>query len=311
MNKLNNRQSKNHEQTADSIAYLLGFIGILGFSMVLPVTKIVVASLDPLLAGLGRSFILLIPAVLVLWFFKVPVPTKNELKAYFFIILGVIVGFPLLSAFSMKEVASGQGAIIISILPLFTAIAGAILMQQRPSWGFWLVSFIGAGLVLAFLLNHTGGRLVKGDYLLIIASIVCAFGYAEGAKMAKKINGGFVIAWAIVLSAPFTAIPIFITLPQQSWNLPNEVIWAFCYTSLIAQWLAFVFWYGGLARGGIVRVSQVQLLQPFLTFIGAAYFANESISLSMLLFAVAVTMTVFIGKKMPILEKSVIVKSIV
>jgi drug/metabolite transporter (DMT)-like permease len=292
----------NSKQTTDGIAYLFGFLGVLGFSMVLPATKIAVEFLNPLLAGLGRSFILLIPALFVLWYFKVPIPTKKELKHYFFIVLGVIIGFPLLSAISMKEVASGQGAIIISVLPLFTAIAGAILMKQRPSWGFWLMSSLGAVLVFIFLFNKTQGEFILGDWLLIFAALFCAFGYAEGARMARRINGGFVIAWAIVLSSPITAVPVLMTLPQQNWNFPNEVLWAFFYTSLISQWLAFVFWYGGLARGGIVRVSQIQLIQPFLTFMGSAYFANENISISMLLFAVAVTMTVFIGKKMPIYE---------
>jgi drug/metabolite transporter (DMT)-like permease len=59
-----------------------------------------------------------------------------------------------------------------------------------------------------------------------------------------------------------------------------------------------------MAMGGIARVSQVQLLQPFITFALAAYFNDETITPQIVLFAAGVVATVAIstrtrGRKTP------------
>jgi drug/metabolite transporter (DMT)-like permease len=65
-------------------------------------------------------------------------------------------------------------------------------------------------------------------------------------------------------------------------------------------WLGFFAWYRGLALGGTVRVSQVQLLQPFLTMLFAVPVLGERLDALTLAFGVAVVATVFLGKRAPI-----------
>jgi len=65
------------------------------------------------------------------------------------------------------------------------------------------------------------------------------------------------------------------------------------------MWLGFFAWYRGLALGGTLRVSQVQLVQPFLTLLFAVPVLGERLSASTVLFSLAVIATVFVGRKMP------------
>jgi drug/metabolite transporter (DMT)-like permease len=72
---------------------------------------------------------------------------------------------------------------------------------------------------------------------------------------------------------------------------------ALLYVAVFSQWVGFFAWNAGMALGGIARVSQVQLLQPFVTFALAAYFNGETITLQILLFATAVVATVAISTR--------------
>jgi drug/metabolite transporter (DMT)-like permease len=76
--------------------------------------------------------------------------------------------------------------------------------------------------------------------------------------------------------------------------------WAFAYVAVFSMWLGFFAWYRGLALGGAVRVSQVQLVQPFLSLLFAVPLLGEKIDTMTLVFALAVIATVFVGKKMPV-----------
>jgi drug/metabolite transporter (DMT)-like permease len=49
-----------------------------------------------------------------------------------------------------------------------------------------------------------------------------------------------------------------------------------------ACWLAFVFWYRGLALGGIAGVGQLQLLQPFFGLALASMLLGEPVAWGMI-----------------------------
>ena len=166
------------------------------------------------------------------------------------------------------------------------------------------MALLGSSLVFIYLWWSREGSVQSGELILLGASVLCAIGYAEGGRLAREIGGVAVISWALVLSIPFTLLPIaynwtnssvdaFLQAPWQAWG-------GFLYISFISQWLAFIFWYKGLALGGVVRVSQVQLIQPFLTLLVSALLLGESITLLMLFFAAAVVTTVAVGRRMAV-----------
>ena len=213
--------------------------------------------------------------------------------------MGVVIGFPWLSAVAMESVSGAQAGIIAAVLPLFTAVAGAVLARQRPSLGFWLMSLLGSILVLSFVWDNSRGGISQGDLILLLASVFCAIGYAAGAQLAKQMGSIAVICWALVLSAPICLLILVWMTPAQSFDVTWQVWASFIYVALVSQWLAFMFWYQGFALGGVVGVSQMQLLQPFLTLCVSAWLLNEVINSVMIWFALAVVATVAVGRKMP------------
>jgi len=290
----------NHQLTGMA----LGFLAICGFSVTLPATRLAVEHLDPVLVGPGRTLFAAIPAIALLLWLRPPLPAGRQWFSLFIVMLGVVIGFPWLTSLAMQSVNGAQGGIIVSVLPLFTAIAGAIIIGQRPSTGFWIMSVFGSSLVFVYLLIEGAGQghpgFQSGELILLAASVFCAIGYAEGGRLSKELGGVAVISWALVISIPFSMIFTTSTWPEDSIIAPWQSWAGFIYISLISQWLAFIFWYKGLALGGVVRVSQIQLLQPFLTFLVAALVLDETIDLLMIVFAAAVVMSIMISRKMPV-----------
>lgn len=288
----------NHRN--ENYGLILGFLAISAFSVTLPATRLAVFHIDPVFVGLGRSLFIAFPALLLLYWIKAPLPKGKQWLSLLLISAGVVLGFPLLTSIAMQTTGGAQGGIVVSVLPLFTAIAGAIMTGQKPSPGFWVMAILGSTLVFIYLLLMGQGQLSQGSLILLGASVLCAIGYAEGAKLSRELGGIEVISWALIVSMPFSIAPVIYNWPENIQLIPWQAWGAFLYISIISQWFAFMAWYHGLALGGVVRVSQIQLLQPFLTLFVAAMLLGESITLLMLLFSAAVVFTVAVGKRMPV-----------
>jgi drug/metabolite transporter (DMT)-like permease len=279
----------------------LGFLGVLAFSLTLPTTRIAVQALNPWFVGLGRSLFAGLLALVVLIVTRQPLPRREHLKGLLGVSIGVVLGFPMLITWAMREVPAAHGAIVIGLLPLATAMIGSVMNRERPSAGFWFASAAGSLLVVGFALVHGGGSLVPADLTLFFAVVLSAWGYAAGAKLTPSLGGWQTISWALVLSLPVVVVPMAYATREIDFGAVPAASWAgFVYLVLMSQYLGFVVWYRGLAIGGIARVSQMQLTQVFLTMLFAALLLGEHITLTMVIFAVAVVATVAIGRRMPV-----------
>jgi drug/metabolite transporter (DMT)-like permease len=279
----------------------LGLIGVMIFSLTLPMTRIVVAEFSPLLNGLGRALAAAVPAAVLLAVRREKLPTWPQLKSLAVVSLGVIVAFPVFSAWAMKSVPASHGAVVNGLQPLCVAIYAAWLSHERPSKAFWASAIAGSAIVVAFALQAGGGAFQAGDLLMLVAVGIGALGYAEGARLARQMGGWQVICWALVVSAPFLAIPVAWLGWAQHVAHPGPVAlqtWlAFGYVTLFSQFIGCFAWYAGLAMGGIARVGQVQLLQIFFTMAFSALFFGENVAPVTWLFAAAVIATVMLGRK--------------
>nr|WP_242489864.1 DMT family transporter [Noviherbaspirillum cavernae] len=286
--------------TQETRGMWLGMVGVAIFSLTLPFTRMAVAELNPVLVALGRAVVAAAGSALLLWRIGATRPTRSQWKALTITALGVVVGFPLLSSIAMRYVPASHGAIVLGILPLATALFGALRFGERPSIGFWLAAIAGSGIVVAFALWQGGGELHVADLALFGAVIAAAMGYAEGGRLSQTMGGQQVISWALLLSMPIL-IPVTAWLGWRYGVSASPQAWlGFAYVSVFSMFIGFFFWYKGLALGGIARVGQVQLLQPFLTLLGAALILDESLDAKNILFAVAVLAVVAIGRRMTI-----------
>lgn len=280
----------------EALGLLLGFIGVVAFSLTLPMTRVALRELDPWFIGLGRALVAAAPAALWLLLMRAAWPTGRQVNALGRVAIGVIVGFPVCSSIGMQTVPASHGAVVIGMLPLATALFGAWIGGERLSRAFWLCALAGSAIVFAFAATQGVEGFVAGDLWLLAAVVLGAFGYAEGGKLAREMGGAQVICWALVLAAPVLLLPVAWLAYQQPFPWNASTIGSFAYVALVSQWLGFFAWYRGLALGGVARVGQVQLLQVFLTIGFATVFFGEAASATTWLFAAAVVLTVFVGR---------------
>jgi drug/metabolite transporter (DMT)-like permease len=286
---------------------LLGLAGVAMFSLTLPFTRMAVRELDPLFVALGRALGAAVLAAAWLLWKRAALPKRATWRPLAIVVLGCIVGFPLLTSIAMRTLPAAHAAVLVGVLPLCTALYAALRGDERPSHGFWLVALFGSGLVVVFALGQGGGRLHGADLLVLGAVALGAAGYAEGGKLARSMGGPDVIAWALVLAAPPVAVLLLACDGAQFARLGGVSARAWCafgYVTVFSMFIGFFFWYRGLALGGVARVGQVQLLQPFLTLGGAAVLLGELPTPATCAFALAVIATVAIGRGMQIGRKA-------
>ncbi|MEK6748958.1 MAG: DMT family transporter [Pseudomonadota bacterium] len=278
--------------------WFYGFLGVLGFSLTLPATRMAVASLDPLIVGLGRGVIAAMLAAPLLWITSQKFPTAPQWRSIFIVFIGAVVGFPLLSAWAMRMVPSSHGAILLGLLPLATAIAGTLRAHERPSRAFWIASLLGSVTVVGYAYSQGGGTLQLADLALLAAVVMAALSYAEGARVARELGGWQVICWALVLAAPILIGPFIYALWEHGIAQATTASWVgFFYIGIVSMFLAFFAWYRGLAVGGVARVSQLQLLQPFLTLMFSAMFLGETFGANAMLAAALVGFAIIVSRR--------------
>ena len=295
--------------TRDEIRGLwLGLLGVLIFSLTLPMTRLAVGPVEaPQLSGLfiafGRASVAGVLSLFFLAFTHAPRPARGDWPLVFAIAAGAVFGFPLCTSIAMRHVEAVHASVMLGVLPLATAAIGAWVNRQRPSAGFWLCAAVGSMLVAGFAVlksGATGGGLSLhwADALLLAGMGWAAISYVAGARLAGRLRADHVICWALVVSLP-------ISLPATLFAWPEAAIaprswWAFGYVAVFSMWLGFFAWSRGLALGGTVRVSQVQLVQPFFSMLLAVPLLGETLDMQTLGFGLAVIATVFIGRKMPV-----------
>lgn len=282
---------------------LLGLAAVAMFSLTLPLTRIAVTELDPLFVALGRALgAALLTGLWLLWK-RPPLPARADLLPLGVVVAGCIVGFPLLTSIAMRTLPASHGAVLVGVLPLCTALYAAVRGYEHPSRGFWGMAVLGSGLVVAFALSQGGGHLAPADLLVFAAVVAAAAGYAEGGRLSRRMGGQEVISWALVLGALPCALLLGLLDADQFGRLGavSARVWlAFAYVTLVSMGIAFFFWYHALAIGGMARVGQVQLLQPFLSMLGAAVLLGEPLTLVNCGFALAVIGVVAAGRKMQV-----------
>lgn len=277
--------------------WINGLIGVIIFSGSLPTTRIAVQDLNPWFVTSARACIAAILAGALLLLFKQTKPSKADLPALIWAAIGVILGFPLLTALALQYTHASHTIVFVGLLPLMTALFAVLRAGERPKPFFWMFSSMGAASVIGYALLNSGSAPWFADVLMLLAIMVCGLGYAEGAKLSRHLGGWQVISWALLLAFPALLILMLLTFPSNLSHISSQSWWSLAYLSLFSMLLGFVFWYKGLVQGGIAAVGQLQLLQPFMGLGLAALLLNESIDVSMLLTTTVAAICVYYAKK--------------
>ncbi len=284
-------------------ALLLGILGVTIFGLTLPATRMAVADFDPLFVTAGRSLLAAVFAsIALLWARPRPPERREWLRLAAFAVFS-IVGFPLLMAIAMQYAPAAHGAVVLAVLPLLTAMGGALVAGERPSLGFWACGVAGTGAVVVYSLLTRGssGDLQWADLLLAAAAVSAAMAYALGGEMARRIGGWEVICWALVFSSPAMLGLVLLSGPI-NWAAGPSAWAGFLYVSVFSMFLGFFAWNKGLAIGGIAKVGQIQLLQPFVALAASAALLGETVGWLEVGFALLVVAIVALGWRMRVVR---------
>lgn len=258
--------------------WINGLLGVIIFSGSLPATRVAVLDMDPFFLTFLRASVAGVLALMLIYGFREKRPQASQIVPLMIVSLGVIIGFPLLTAMALQHVSSAHSIVFLGLLPLSTAIFGVLRGGERPRMAFWIFSVLGSLLVMGFALTQSAAVSLTGDVLMLAAVVVCGLGYAEGAKLTRVLGGWQVISWALILSLPFMLIALLITMPVTFTGIGISAWVALGYVSLFSMLIGFIFWYKGLAVGGIAAVGQLQLLQPFFGLGLSATLLHEAVS---------------------------------
>jgi drug/metabolite transporter (DMT)-like permease len=265
-----------------------GLLGVVIFSGSLPATRVAVGDFSPLFLTSARAVIAAMLGAAMLTVLRQARPGLSDIGPLAIVSLGVVVGFPLLTALALQHITTAHSIVFVGLLPLCTAIFGVLRGGERPKPAFWLFSILGGSLVAGFAALQGGSGSMTGALLMVAAILLCGLGYAEGATLSRRLGGWQVISWSLLLSLPAMAVVTLATLPAE-WSSIGGPAWVgLAYVSVFSMLVGFVFWYRGLALGGIAAVGQLQLLQPLFGLTLAALLLGEQVAWQMIIVTVLV-----------------------
>jgi drug/metabolite transporter (DMT)-like permease len=284
-----------------NLGMLLGVVAVVIFAGTMPGTRFAVQYADPYFITAMRALFAGLAGLVTLILTRRRLPPKHTLAPLILCAILIVIFFPTLMALALVTVPAGHSGVILGVLPLATSIAAALIQHERPSIGFWISGVIGAALVIAFALHRSGGgSITSGDLLTLLAVPCAAIGYTYSARVGAVMPGWEVISWIVVFALPVGAGATLLTWPADASAIPPATWLAILFLGLMPQFLAFCVWNAAMLLSGISRVSQMQLLMPFVVVLMAAIVNHERIDLETILFAGSVVATVAIGTRMRI-----------
>lgn len=304
---MNNTTAPSLQGDARLLAgFWLGVLGVTCFAITLPATRLATGTeadpqLTPAFLTFGRAALAGLLSVAFLVATRSSWPRREQWPALGFAVAGNVIAYPLLLAWALRSVTATHAAVITALSPLATAVVAAWVLGHRARAAFWLCAMVGSALVVVFAWlradSQGGFGFDKADLLLMVAVVASSVGYVYGAKLTPELGAERVICWVCAGALP-------LTLPAAIWLWPADAAairpmsWgAFTYVGAVSMWSGFFAWYRGLDWGGTLRVSQVQLLQPFISMLFAWPLLGERLDAMSVGFALAVVATIFVSRR--------------
>ncbi|MFE2043945.1 DMT family transporter [Streptomyces sp. NPDC059477] len=276
---------------------LLAALGVVTFSLTFPATAWGLQGFGPWSLSAVRCVLAAVIAGGCLLALRVPLPDRAHWPGLAVVAGGVVIGFPLLSTLALQTSSTSHAAVVVGLLPLTTALMSALRMGTRPSRTFWWAAVAGAAAVIAFTVQQSGGALSAADLYLFAALLVCAAGYAEGGRLARRMPGWQVIGWALVLCLPLALPASVIALASEPVRLTAHSVAGLLWVAAGSQFLGMVVWYRGMAAIGIPKASQLQLAQPLLTLVWSVLLLGEHLTPAAPLTAAAVLVCIALTQR--------------
>jgi drug/metabolite transporter (DMT)-like permease len=284
----------------ETLGFGLGFVGVLIFSLSLPLTRLAVREFDPTFVGLGRALVAAVLAGITLLVTRQPVPGWSHLGRLGVTALGAVIGFPVFLSWALRSLPAAHGSVVTAVLPLATTVLSAIVSRERPALLFWVAASVGSLTVLVFIITASETGIAVGDLVLLGAVLLAAIGYVEGARLARELGSWQTICWATLIAAPVLVWPVGAIALRDGLAASPGAWLAFLYLGVFSMFIGYIAWYRGLALGGTARVSPVQLIQAPIAIFWSGLLLGETITPLMIVAAVIVFGCIVVARRAPI-----------
>ncbi|HEY3956600.1 MAG TPA: DMT family transporter [Streptosporangiaceae bacterium] len=257
----------------------MGCAGVLCFSGTAPATRVAVPVFGALTLTAARIVIAAVLGTITLaltgqrsW------PGRSQIAGILVMGAGLAVGYPGFLALAVGQVPAYHAAVVIGLVPAANAVVSVIRTGERPRNWFWLGCLAGLGAVVAFAAIQDGGALHPADAWLGAAVLSCAIGYVEGGRVSRQIGATRALCWAMIFLAPLAALALAVSAITRSYPALTLPAWAgLWYAGTASMFAGAIAWYRGLAAGGIARIGQLNLAQPFLAITWSGLLLGEHI----------------------------------
>ena len=279
-----------HAMSRRSAGVLMGTLGMLGFSGTLVTTRVAVSDFTPLDITLARIVIAgLLGAAYLVLAGRRTLPPRRFLTPILVMGLGLAAGYPFFLALALETVPAVHGAVVTGLAPAATAVIAVLRTGERPPLPFWIACLTGFCAVLYFAYDAGGGHLSMADGWLFLGMLSLGIAYVEGGRVSRELGGSVTLSWAMLFLTPFAALPLLMRVGGIDIASVATASWiSVAYLGVISMFLASVFWYRGLALGGIARIGQINLLLPIVALGWAALFLREEITTTAIICAIIV-----------------------
>lgn len=279
-----------------NLGLLLGLLGVTIFGGTVPATRLAVGELQPWFITFGRAAVASLIAAVILLVFRRSLPAAlwrwTALSS-----ICLVIAFPGFIGLALQTVPAAHSGVVLGLLPITTAIFAVLFAGETPSPSFWLWSALGALIITVFAFRHGVPGVEIGDFWLVCATLSSSLGYVFSGKLSRQKPGWEVICWQLVIAAPVVWLGAFLFWDSHILTASVSAKLSFAYVSLFSMLIGFFAWNAGLAMGGIARVSQVQLIQIFVTLAISAVILKEQVTLETLGFASAVVAVIWFARK--------------
>jgi drug/metabolite transporter (DMT)-like permease len=196
----------------------------------------------------------------------------------------------------LKSVSAGLGGLIVSANPVFTAVAAALLLNERLTWrkvSGLLLGMTGVGLIVWHRLS-VGTDSLNGILFTFASLASIVVGTILFKLLAPK--GSLWIGNGVQnLAAGIVLTPIAFTLSSVNDIVPNlPLLGSFAFLTLGGSVLAYVIWFHLLRVCGATAASTYHFLMPPLGMLFAWIVLGEHVAVRDLLGIVPVALGIYL-----------------
>jgi drug/metabolite transporter (DMT)-like permease len=211
----------------------------------------------------------------------------------------------ILFAEGLMRSTATNGALIMALSPLVSALLAAVVFRERPTVSRLVGVALGFAGVAAVVLSHPGAGLSiagAGDLMLVAAVVSFAAGGAIVQRLARHMHT-LTISWAIYLvGALLLTLHAGIEAPalDSATLFPGWRPWAFIlFSGVLATALSNLVWNRAIARIGVARTAVFLYWVPVFGVAFAALLLGERLTPWHLFGFLAVMAGTYLGTRQP------------